>query len=289
MIMRHIAMVLALLTCGGGFVTAQRCSFRATNIDFGNYTESAIQVTGTLTVSCPLGIIYAISLDAGTGQGATVFNRSMSAGPDRLPYGLYSNASYTANWGNTPGTGWVTGIGNGSDQVLTVYARVPGNQFPAPGRGRIYNDNIIATLSSRDVRSLTARLRVTANVLDACSASATNMAFGAYSGSRIDSVSGISISCTDRTDYDVGLNSGTAAGATVTDRRMTGPRATLLHYGLFRDSRRTANWGNTVGIDTVPGSGNGRVQALTVYGRVPASQSVPGGNYSDTITVTITF
>jgi spore coat protein U domain-containing protein, fimbrial subunit CupE1/2/3/6 len=155
MIMRYIAVVLVLLTCGGGFIAAQGCSFRATNINFGNYTESTIRLTGTLTVSCPLGLLYAISLDAGNGSGATVFNRSMSSGSDRLQYGLYSNASHTANWGNTPGTGWVVGIGNGRDQFLTVYGLVPGNQFPASER--LYNDNIVATLSSRDVRSLTVR------------------------------------------------------------------------------------------------------------------------------------
>jgi spore coat protein U-like protein len=289
MIMRYMAVVLVLLTCCGGLAAAQNCSLRASNIDFGNYTESTIRVTGTLTVSCPRGILYAISLDAGNGPGATVANRSMSAGSDRLPYGLFSNASYTANWGNTPGTGWVVGIGNGNDQILTVYGQVPGNQFPAPGNGRLYNDNVVATLSSRDVRTLTARFRVTANVLDACSVSAKDMAFGTYSGTTSNTTSGISVSCTNRTRYDVGLNAGTAAGSTVTNRGMTGPGAARLRYKLTRDPARTINWGNTVGTDTVAGRGDGTVQLLTVYGQIPASQSVARGNYSDTITVTITF
>jgi spore coat protein U-like protein len=284
--MRYIAVVLVLLACGGGFAAAQHCSFRATNIDFGNYTESTIRLTGTLTVSCPLGVLYAISLDAGNGSGATVSNRSMSSGSDRLQYGLYSNASYTANWGNTPGTGWVVGIGNGRDQFLTVYGLVPGNQFPASER--LYNDNIVATLSSREVRSLTARLRVTANVLDACSVSATDMAFGAYSGSEIDVTSNISVACTNRTDYRVGLDAGTASGATTSNRSLTGPNRTLLHYRLAQNRSHTVNWGN-LPRDSVAGTGDGREHIHTVYGELLANQTAPPGSYSDTITVTVNF
>jgi spore coat protein U-like protein len=290
MIARYKAAFLVLLACGGGFAAAQRCSFSATNIGFGNYSGSTIRATGTLTVSCPLGILYAISLDAGTGPGATVSNRSMTAGSDRLQYGLFSNASDTANWGNTPGTGWVVGIGNGRDQFLTVYGMVPGHQLPVPGRGRLYNDNIVATLSSRDVQSQTARIRVTANVLDACSVSATDLAFGTYSGSLVNAVSSISISCTNSTRYNVGLNAGTAVGATVTNRSMTGPGSALLHYNLFSDPVRSVNWGNTVGVDTEAGMGTGGVETLIVYGQVGETQTaLQPGSYSDTITVTVTY
>ncbi len=288
MMMRYVAVILVLLTCGGGFAAAQRCSFRAANINFGNYTGASIRMTGTLTVSCNPGTLYAVGLDAGTGRGATVTNRSMTGGNDQLQYGLYSNASYTANWGNTPGTGWVVGIGTGNDQVLTVYGQVPANQFPVPGHGRLYNDNIVATLSGLGF-SETARLRVTANVVDACSVSATNLAFGAYFSSQIYSTSEISVSCTDRTDYNVGLNAGTAPGATIVTRNMTGPGGALLHYQLYRNAARTFTWGETVGGNTVFGTGNGRTQTLTVYGDLPASQSAVSGSYSDTITVTITF
>ena len=70
---------------------------------------------------------------------------------------------------------------------------------------------------------------------------------------------------------------------------MTGPASALLGYKLFRDSGRTLNWGNTVGTDTVSGTGNGIAQLLTVYGQVPAGQFPRPGNYADTITATITY
>jgi spore coat protein U-like protein len=39
----------------------------------------------------------------------------------------------------------------------------------------------------------------------------------------------------------------------------------------------------------VTGTGNGAIQALTVYGQTPAGQYVSPGSYTDTITATITY
>ncbi len=88
----------------------------------------------------------------------------------------------------------------------------------------------------------------------------------------------------------MGLNAGTAPESDYHDPQHDGvPARALLHYQLYRNAARTFVWGETVGGNTVFGTGNGRVQILRVYGDLPASQSVPSGSYSDTITVTITF
>jgi spore coat protein U-like protein len=70
---------------------------------------------------------------------------------------------------------------------------------------------------------------------------------------------------------------------------MTGPGSALLHYKLFSNSGYTTNWGNTVGTDTLAGTGNGGTQPLTVYGQIPAAQFTAQGNYTDTIIVTLTY
>ena len=88
--------------------------------------------------------------------------------------------------------------------------------------------------------------------------------------------------------FNVGLNQGTTSGGTVAIRKLTSGSATL-DYLLFSDSGRTANWGNTVGTDTVAKTGNGSAQSTTVYGRIPAQTSPAPGAYSDTVTVTVTF
>jgi spore coat protein U-like protein len=75
----------------------------------------------------------------------------------------------------------------------------------------------------------------------------------------------------------------------VTNRSMTGPAKALLHYQLFSNSGYTTNWGNTVGTDTLAGTGNGTTQPLTVYGQIPAQQLATPGSYTDTIIVSVTY
>jgi spore coat protein U-like protein len=62
-----------------------------------------------------------------------------------------------------------------------------------------------------------------------------------------------------------------------------------VNYSLFRNATRTQVWGQTIGTDTVTGTGTGANQALTIYGRVPAQAVPPPGTYTDTVTVTITY
>jgi spore coat protein U-like protein len=135
----------------------------------------------------------------------------------------------------------------------------------------------------------TTTFAVTATVQATCLVSATAMAFGTYSGVTANSSSTVSVTCTNTTPYNVGLSAGLATGATVTTRKMTGPGAALLGYSLFSDSARTVNWGQTVGTDTLSGSGNGSAQALTVYGQLAAGQYLAPGAYTDTVTATVTY
>jgi spore coat protein U domain-containing protein, fimbrial subunit CupE1/2/3/6 len=292
-ITRYSLVVLVLLTHCGKFAVAQtqaHCSAVIGNVIFGSYTGSTIRATASLLLSCNGGsATFAIALNSGTTPGATVTNRSMSSASGRLNYELFSDPAYSLNWGNTPGTGWVTSTENGTDRIFTIYAQVPGNQLPPRDR---YSDVITATiiqLSGSNFPTVTARFTVAATVVGACSLSATDLAFGAYSGSLTNSTSSISVNCVNGTPYDVGLNAGNGPGATVTNRSMTGRGAAQLHYKLSRDPAHTFNWGNTVGTDTVAGTGTGTTQSLAVYGQLPANQSVPSGNYSDTIVVTVTF
>jgi spore coat protein U-like protein len=135
----------------------------------------------------------------------------------------------------------------------------------------------------------TTTFAVTATVQATCLVSATAMAFGNYTAAVANSSSTVSVTCSNTTPYNVGLSAGLATGATVTTRKMTGPGSALLGYSLFSDSARTVNWGQTVGTDTVTGTGNGTAQALTVYGGVPAGQYLAPGSYNDTVTATVTY
>jgi spore coat protein U-like protein len=130
---------------------------------------------------------------------------------------------------------------------------------------------------------------VSATVGDSCSVSAADLAFGnvdPLSATATTATAAIDVTCSNGTSYDVGLDAGGAAGATVTSRAMGDGDSTTLNYALYTDAART----NTVGTDTVSGTGNGSAQTQTVYGEIPGSQSgVPTGTYSDTINLTVTY
>jgi len=147
----------------------------------------------------------------------------------------------------------------------------------------------LTALPASATTTVTTTFGVSATVQGTCLISATAMAFGTYTGIAATSTSTVTATCTNTTPYNVGFSAGLGSGATVTTRKMTGPSSAVLSYGLYSDSGRSVNWGQTVGTDTFTGTGNGSAQAITVYGALPASQYVNPGAYSDTITASIIF
>lgn len=271
--MRRLALaVLFLLALGARPAAGQTCDLTVTSMSFGTYTGTVLDGTATGKVTCAGA--WEIPLDAGTGAGATETIRKMTGpGGATLSYEVFQDAARSINWGNTVGTE-PTGTGNAT---VTFYGLITAGQYVVPG-------TYIDTLTTA-----TAVFTVTAVVAKDCGVSATNLAFGTYSGTPINSTSTISVTCTNTTSYNVGLNAGLATGATVTNRSMTGPGSALLGYKLFSNPGYTTNWGNTVGTNTVAGTGNGATQPLTVYGQVPAGEFVTPGSYTDTITVSVTY
>lgn len=150
----------------------------------------------------------------------------------------------------------------------------------------------LAPASIVQAATATTSFLVTATVLKFCTVVATPMAFGNYTSSTVaETTSEITVTCTNGTPYDIGLSAGTAAGATVTTRQMSGTTVTAarLNYFLYSDTGRTVNWGNTVGTDTVHITAGATPIISTVYGRVPAGQFVAPDAYLDTIAVTVTY
>jgi len=118
---------------------------------------------------------------------------------------------------------------------------------------------------------------------------ATALNFGTQGvlAAAVNQTSTITVTCTNTTPYNIGLNQG-VNGSTVTARQMSSGSAPI-NYSLFSNSGMTTNWGQTVGTDTVAGTGNGSGQAYTVYGQIPAQSTPAPGTYTDTITVTVTY
>lgn len=120
------------------------CTIAASTLAFGTYTGVQLDGSSTLTVNCTNTTPYTVSLNAGTGSGATVATRKMTASTTTLNYSLYQDSGRSSVWGQTIGTDTAAGTGNGSAQSLTVYGRIPGSQLPTPGA---YSDSITATIT----------------------------------------------------------------------------------------------------------------------------------------------
>lgn len=128
--------------------------------------------------------------------------------------------------------------------------------------------------------------------------SADPIAFGTYlsSNSSPTTANGkVTIACSTQIiglylpTFTVMLSAGTSAS--FSPRTMANGTA-RLNYNLYTSSAYSSIWGDgTAGtsVQNYSGLGFSYTNSMTVYGRIPASQVVAAGGYSDTITVTVTY
>jgi spore coat protein U-like protein len=134
----------------------------------------------------------------------------------------------------------------------------------------------------------TGTLAVSAVVQTSCSLTGGTMSFGTYTSGQTANLD---------TDGQIGFANcpvgnlvfeldGGGSGSTTARRMKSGSNE--LNYQLYRNSTRTAVFGTSTNAYTeirlVAGGGT-----IPVYGRIPGNQTVPAGNYADTVNVTLTF
>jgi len=133
---------------------------------------------------------------------------------------------------------------------------------------------------------------VTMKIVADCTISANGIDFGQTQGLLSRAVSGssaISVTCTNTTPYNVGLDQGTGTGSSGTTRYMAGTNGNATVRFNLSQSQGGTPWGNTQGTDTMAGTGTGTAQQLTVYGEIPVQNSPTPDSYKSTITATVYF
>ena len=130
-----------------------------------------------------------------------------------------------------------------------------------------------------------------AQVAVGCSISSSAFAFGTYNPLAVgptDSIGTITYECTAGVLIRVDLSQGSSGNFTA--RTMSGPAGTLA-YNLYLDAARLLVWGDgTGGSQSYTELATALVQrSVLVHGRIPASQDVTVGSYTDTVTATIVF
>ena len=138
--------------------------------------------------------------------------------------------------------------------------------------------------------SATSSLQVSVTVDQSCVIATTALSFMTYSPFATvpnDAAGAVTIHCTAGTIANIGLDCGTSCTAGVPYMR-NGSLA--ISYSLSQNAARTTPWGNTSATWlTTPPAPDTNAQVYNVYGRIPAAQPAPSGNYADTVTATVNF
>jgi len=135
--------VAGLGLLGAAAAGAANCVLAAVGVVFGNYgtlSNTALDGTGVVTVTCLLTDSYTITLSSGNG---TLLQREMLSGTNVLNYNLYTDTARTLIWGDgTSGTSIVSG--SGTLATYSIYGLIPGGQNVPAG---IYSDSLVVTLN----------------------------------------------------------------------------------------------------------------------------------------------
>ncbi len=153
---------------------------------------------------------------------------------------------------------------------------------------------LLAFAGSAQAATKTTTFGVSASVASNCLVSATNLAFGAYTGvAALSGTSDVGVRCTNGLGYTVKLSAGGGTYAS----RLLASGGNNLQYNLYTTGGYTSIWGDgTSSTAVVTGTGGGMASGSanthTVYGQLPdnaANQAAPVGSYADTITVTVEY
>lgn len=144
--------------------------------------------------------------------------------------------------------------------------------------------------------SSSAAVQVSAVVNSKCKINSGEVSFGNYDpaseneSAPLNAAGNFSISCTKNTSatisIDQGQYAGQAAGASRAMKNTTG--SNYLSYDLYLDANMSTVW-NTSNQATYTATGGAAPTAFPIYAKVPASQDVSDGQYSDVVTVTAVF
>ncbi|WP_321933571.1 Csu type fimbrial protein [Burkholderia cenocepacia] len=298
---------------------AESCTATASTVSFGSVSpisRAAVAATGTVNVTCTWSAVTVtpnvlVCLNLG---GTSP--RSLVNGSNAMQYDLYLDAAHSVAWGSiysgtTPASVTLVkpALGTSASATVTIYGQITANQPTVPTTGnstttysQTFGGNTTSintgfyllgapTCPSLTSPSGTFPFTVTANVVNNCNITATNVSFGTASvlSKALAATGSITAQCTNGDAWKIALNGG-SSGNVAARQMQRGGGGGVINYGLYTDAGHSTLWGDgTAGSSTATGVGTGTSQVVTVYGSVPAQTTPAPGNYSDTITATISF
>lgn len=118
--------------------------------------------------------------------------------------------------------------------------------------------------------------------------------YNPITGGAATASSTMTVSCdaSSGTNVSISLDPGLHAGASSNPWRklLNAANNQTLNYNIYTDGAYTTIWGD--GTNATATQSHAQVAAsfsFTLYGQVPSGQNVSAGNFSDTVTATMTF
>lgn len=307
---------------------ATSCTASATSLDFNSANPADGSTTATINYSCTSyfstpGDRVAVSMCFAIGAGSapsTIADRKMTNEfGDPLSFQIYKDPAGSQVWGDSPGQpSYLTleveypifnifgfGFGGTSGQI-EIHGELADLSQAASGTYRNTFSDARLIYNFRESRNPNTPkcgqgggsttnafpFEALVTVAPSCKVlAASDMDFspnGALYAARtgnITSSSVIELECTKRTAWQVGLDNGLHFDGTY--RQMCIGGSPCIRYRLTTQNGQP--WGNTVDVNTVPGSSMGTPQTLTVNGSVTDQPLTLAGRYSDTVKVTLTY
>jgi spore coat protein U-like protein len=326
---RTLIMLIGLTLCALAALLparahAQTCSATVSPISFGvvsPITRAAVDASGTISVTCNWTVVSLaptalVCLNLAAAQPRTLTTPGSSA---TLQYDLYSDQAHTMSWGST--TAGTTPIsvsltqpllGTSATVTLPYYGEIAPNQPTVPTTGNsdtlyshafsgteismTYAYYVLGILGPPGCSSITTSggspaFSASATVTNNCNINASNIAFPAAGllNGTLSATGTITAQCANGDAFRISLNGGTSGQAAARKMQLTSGNATVA-YQIYADQNYATPWGDSSGgTSTVTGVGTGNVASFTMYGRVLPQSTPQPGNYSDTITATISF
>ncbi len=318
-----------LIIASADRASAQNCQISIDDIDFGPIDVTLRQryrTTGNMNIRCTGGVVNAgrtvyvcPNIGPGGGGPAPSGHPRRMRGPDLPPgirhlmrYGLFQNAEHTTSWGS-----FLTGLGGLRPPIVEVLLNSQGigsvarvmryqiaNDQPRLPAGRYlsifagmthtfttYGFNRATVCEVGDSTfSTRPGFTVEAQNIATCRVTASRMDFGTEGllDANVDTTNSIDVTCTFGVDYSIGLSGG-MSGAVNPELRKMRRAGEEITYAIYQDAARTLPWGDTIGVNTQSGRGDGSPQSYTGYGRVPPQPTPGTGTYRDTVLVTVTY
>ncbi len=295
---------------------AAKCSISSTSLDFGAVSPALSTTSTTVTLRCDPQSIMKTNVRVCLTATSWLYNdttRSIYTSFLGIPnllqslkYNLFYDPGFTHliqardQLTSTGCRDYTITSGRQLTEVIPIYGLFYPGQTGSAGNYRsstlsfeiIYdfarNENYPTGYNASSLRySDTANMSVFAEYENVCALlSTTDLDFGQIDNLNRDLRTNgqISLQCPLRTTWRVGLNNGKYA---LNNQRRMFNGKDYINYDLYQNSTLTQRWDSS--NNRPQGGGTNGQQSIPVYGHVPQQPLKSAGNYSDTVTVTLTY